>query len=410
MTILCIPKGDSSHRIDLVLLYPSHFHFFSVDFHRGPSSLAGVAIICTMMPVTKAVAKYMGGLQRQVMTARDKRVQVNSEVLGAMKVVKLQAWEIPFMDRIMAFRDAELRHLFNYIIADSLSTMLWSAVPLAIALGTFAAYVVSGHNLTVSTALTSLALFDILRFPLFMLPQIINKIVEAGVSLGRVRSFLLSEEHKSIEAGSLDDTGVRMTNVSAAYESLKNRIGEGNNTNPLASELAEKSWELSLLKSQLEEAEKKIKELVAAQKKESSRVPTIFTGPDDHDPESVGKRSTSMLCLKRVNFDCKPGTLVAVIGGVGCGKSSMINAILGEVRELAGKTEVSGKLAFFSQSPFILNATVKANILFSHVNEPVDEVKYRRALECCALMHDLELLPAGDLTEIGEKGITLRCV
>ncbi|KAG7364336.1 multidrug ABC transporter permease/ATPase [Nitzschia inconspicua] len=365
----------------------------------GPSSLAGVAVICVMMPVTKAVAKYMGGLQRQLMIAKDKRVENNSEVLGAMKVVKLQAWEVPFMDRIMALRETELRHLLNYIVAESFSFMLWSAVPLAVALGTFLAYVISGQNLTVSTALTSLALFDILRFPLFMLPQIINRIVEAGVSLGRVRSFLLCEEHKSIQAGSLEDAGVRMTNVSAAYESLKNENGYGShdhkNTNPLASELAEKTWELSLLKSQLEEAEKKINELLAAQKNNAS------------DPEGVGYLSSSMLCLKRINFECKPGTLVAVVGSVGSGKSSLINAMLGEVRELAGTTEVSGNLAFFSQTPFILNATVKANILFSHVNEPIDEAKYQRALECCALKHDLQSLPASDMTEIGEKGITL---
>jgi ATP-binding cassette, subfamily C (CFTR/MRP), member 1 len=366
-----------------------------------------------MMPVTKAVAKYMGGLQRQLMNAKDKRVEVNSEVLGAMKVVKLQAWEVPFMDRIMALREKELHHLFNYIVAQSLSFMLWSAVPLAVALGTFAAYVVSGHNLTVSTALTSLALFDILRFPLFMLPQIINRIVEAGVSLGRVRSFLLCEEHKFIESGSLQDTGVRMTNVSAAYESLKNQNGDGshdhsNTANPLASELAEKTWELSLLKSQLEEAEKKINELMAAKRQKTGIASRSTTLSEDDDPESVGYLSTSMLCLKRINFECGPGALVAVIGGVGCGKSSLINAILGEVRELAGKTEVSGRLAFFSQTPFILNATVKANILFSHVNEPVDEVKYQRALECCALKHDLQMLPSGDQTEIGEKGITLR--
>jgi tellurite resistance protein len=67
----------------------------------------------------------------------------------------------------------------------------------------------------------------------------------------------------------------------------------------------------------------------------------------------------------------------------------LLNAILGEVRELCGAAEVRGKLAFFAQSPFILNATVKANILFSHVDEQVDEERYQRALECCALTHDL---------------------
>jgi ABC-type multidrug transport system fused ATPase/permease subunit len=343
------------------------------------------------------------------MTSKDKRVEVNSEVLGSMKIVKLQAWEVPFMDRIMNLRENELHQLLNYIVAESLSFMLWSAVPLAVALGTFAAYVVSGHNLTVSTALTSLALFDILRFPLFMLPQIINRIVEASVSLGRMRSFLLLEEHHPLEPGSLADAGVRMTNVSAAYESLKPQTegDENGNINPLARELAEKNWELSLLQSQLEEAEKKIKELTDLQKNKAT---SSGTGDrDDEDPESVvGYLSTSMLCLKRVNFECKPGELIAVIGGVGCGKSSVLNGILGEVRELAGKTEVNGRLAFFSQTPFILNATVRTNILFSHADEPVDEAKYQRTLECCALNHDLEILPDGDMTEIGEKGITLR--
>jgi ATP-binding cassette subfamily C (CFTR/MRP) protein 1 len=88
-------------------------------------------------------------------------------------------------------------------------------------------------------------------------------------------------------------------------------------------------------------------------------------------------------------------------------RSSFINSILGEVRNLSGTTQVRGGLAFFSQTPFILNATVKANILFSHVNEPVDEQRYQRAVECCALTHDLNLLSGGDQTEIGEKGITL---
>ena len=88
-------------------------------------------------------------------------------------------------------------------------------------------------------------------------------------------------------------------------------------------------------------------------------------------------------------------------------RSSLINAFLGELRELAGTTNAFGKFAYFSQNPFIMNDTVKNNILFSHVHDPVDEVRYQRAIECCALSHDLKMLPAGDETEIGEKGITL---
>ena len=88
-------------------------------------------------------------------------------------------------------------------------------------------------------------------------------------------------------------------------------------------------------------------------------------------------------------------------------RSSLINSILGELRVLAGTTEALGKFAYFSQNPFILNDSVKNNILFSHVHDPVDEERYQKAIECCALSHDLRMLPAGDETEIGEKGITL---
>lgn len=247
----------------------------------------------------------------------------------------------------------------------------------SVALAVFATYVLAGHDLEVSRALTALALFDLLRFPLNMLPGIINRMVEAGISLARVRSFLLCEDHKSIERGELAGIGIKMTNMSSAYESKKPHLEE-RNPNPLAKELLEKNWELSLLKSQLEEATVKIHELETSER-----------NSEGEGTESQVNVTGSLLCLKRINLEVKPGELIAVVGSVGCGKSSLLNAILGEVKELSGRTEVQGKLAFFSQTPFVLNATLKANILFSHVDEHVDEKKYQRALECCALNPDI---------------------
>lgn len=97
----------------------------------GPSCLGGVAVIVVMVPVTKAVSKWMGSLQKHLMVAKDERVEVNSEVLTSMKVIKLQAWESPFIQRIAKLRDEELRRLRNYVVANCLSIMLWSAVPLS---------------------------------------------------------------------------------------------------------------------------------------------------------------------------------------------------------------------------------------------------------------------------------------
>ena len=381
----------------------------------GPSSLGGVSVILIMIPVTKGVASWMGALQKLLMTAKDRRVELNGEVLAGMKVIKYQAWEESFQERILQLRDIELGHLFRYYIGTSFSRMLWTFTPLAVALATFAAFVLSGHKLDVASALTSLTLFDILRFPLFMLPQVINNTVEAIVSLRRIRDFLMCREYESVSAGSLPDIGVRMRNVSAVYETQ--RMADSRNVDAKTKAFMEQQWEVQLLKSQLQEAERRIRELKketatsAAAGESDDNIAAPFLHESEYavsvSEEDVDSNHQSVLCLRSINFDCKPGELVAVVGGVGCGKSSFISTILGEVRQLTGTTSVRGRFAYFSQIPFIMNATLRDNVLFSHVNEPVDEELYQRSLQCCALKHDLGLLPNGDETEIGEKGLTL---
>lgn len=219
------------------------------------------------------------------------------------------------------------------------------------------------------------------------------------MSLRRLNSFLLCQEHTPVGPGGLTHLGVEMTDASYAYESRKPKLDD---SDPKAKELAEKDWEVALLRSQLQEAEETIKEL----NRLDEDIVIDESGASGLAMEKMTSRQ-SLLCLKRVNFACTEGEFIAVVGGVGCGKSSFLNAILGEMRQLSGTTAVKGQLSYFSQTPFIMNATVRDNILFGHVDEIVDEERYQRALTCSALRHDLELLPAGDMTEIGEKGITL---
>lgn len=137
----------------------------------GASSLGGVAVILLMVPATRVIAQKMGALQKKLMKAKDARIELNSEVLSGMKIIKLQAWEEPFSDRITKLRQAELSQLLWYYVVSALSGMLWTFTPMAVALATFAAYIWSGHDLDVASALTSLALFNVLRFPLSMLPR-----------------------------------------------------------------------------------------------------------------------------------------------------------------------------------------------------------------------------------------------
>uniref|UniRef100_A0A8C7C742 Canalicular multispecific organic anion transporter 1 n=1 Tax=Oncorhynchus kisutch TaxID=8019 RepID=A0A8C7C742_ONCKI len=100
----------------------------------------------------------------------------------------------------------------------------------------------------------------------------------------------------------------------------------------------------------------------------------------------------------------QPGKLVAVVGVVGSGKSSLISAMLGEMHSSKGFINVQGSVAFVPQQAWIQNATLRDNILFGY---PLEDSRFQATLEACALGPDLELLPGGDQTEIGEKGINL---
>jgi ATP-binding cassette subfamily C (CFTR/MRP) protein 1 len=217
-----------------------------------------------------------------------------------------------------------------------------------------------------------------------------NSVVEAAVALSRVSSFLLCQEHTPIPQGDLANVGIRISNASFVYESNRPKASQ-KGRGSLEQRILDAEWEIRLLRSQLEDAESRISKM---------------------NPHSLVYNDQSfsyhnLLCLRQVNFECERGTLIAVVGTVGSGKSSLINAILGEVRAVSGSVFVKGRVAYFAQSPFIMNNTLKENILFRSDDGPYDDKAYQEALSVCALEHDLSILPGGDACEIGEKGITL---
>jgi len=146
-----------------------------------------------------------------------------------------------------------------------------------------------------------------------------------------------------------------------------------------------------------------------------------FLDLEELDPDNVHKRKLSSSAvtiengsfywsskdapvLRKVSLSIPHGSLVAIVGQVGCGKSTLLSAVLGETEKLHGKVFLEGTVAYVSQQAWIQNATLRENILFSR---PLDSARYERVIDACALRPDLEILPAGDSTEIGERGINL---
>ncbi|MGH0118924.1 UNVERIFIED_CONTAM: hypothetical protein FKN15_054918 [Acipenser sinensis] len=108
--------------------------------------------------------------------------------------------------------------------------------------------------------------------------------------------------------------------------------------------------------------------------------------------------------LQNVSFTVHPGQLLAVIGPVGAGKSSLLSAILGELPRDRGDVKVKGKLGFAAQQPWVFSGTLRSNILFGMEYNPQ---KYEQVIGACALNKDIDILPEGDMTVIGDRGATL---
>uniref|UniRef100_A0A673CN78 ATP-binding cassette, sub-family C (CFTR/MRP), member 3 n=1 Tax=Sphaeramia orbicularis TaxID=375764 RepID=A0A673CN78_9TELE len=285
----------------------------------GPSVLAGVAVMILLIPFNVEQMQY-----------KDARIKLMNEILNGIKVLKLYAWENSFKEKVLAIRQQELNVLRKTAYLGALSTMAWTSV----ALTTFAVYVTVDKNniLDAEKAFVSLSLFNILRFPLNMLPQVISSIVQASVSLKRIQGFLSHDE--------LDPNSVDRKNTATVVNGK-------------------------------------------------------FTWAKE-DPPVLHKYD--------MKIHIPYGSLLAVVGHVGCGKSSLISALLGEMEKLEGEVSIRGSVAYVPQQAWIQNATLRDNILFG---KPFNEQKYRCVLEACALTPDLEVLPGGDMTEIGEKGINL---
>ncbi|XP_060108083.1 ATP-binding cassette sub-family C member 3 [Heteronotia binoei] len=303
----------------------------------GPSVLAGVAVMVLLIPFNAVIAMKTRALQVEQMRYKDSRIKLMNEILSGIKVLKLYAWEPSFAEKVLEIRKNELRVLRKAAYLNALSTFAWVSAPFLVALTTFAVYVTVDEKnvLDAEKAFVSLSLFNILRFPLNMLPQVISNIAQASVSLKRIQHFLSHDE--------LDPNSVETKLITPGYAVT---VRDG-----------------------------------------------TFSWAKDLEP-----------ALKDINWLVPSGSLVAVVGHVGCGKSSLVSALLGEMEKLHGEAAVKGSVAYVPQLAWIQNATLKDNILFGH---SYNEQKYQTVLEACALQQDLEVLPGGDQTEIGEKGINL---
>nr|QST14989.1 ABCC5 protein [Diaphanosoma celebensis] len=336
----------------------------------GPHALVGVFTFILFYPVQYGISTITGYLRRRTIVATDQRVRLMSELLNCVKLIKMYAWEKPFAHTIMDMRGKERDLLEKSAYVQSVSVALIPLVPVIAVIATFIAHIATGHDLTPAEAFTIWCIMDTMSIPGYVIPDATTSTMQMKVALSRIKSLLCMDELKHYAQKPMD-------------KSIAVAISEATFTWPFPLERKKKKKKRSL---------KERSNRNAQENKESEKE---LLDAANRQPVNA---------LVDINFLVPKGRLVGVCGSVGAGKSSLLSAILSQMDLTRGTVSIDGAFAYVSQQAWIMNCSVKENILFG---EAFDAKKYYNTIWACALNDDLTALPAGDETEIGERGINL---
>uniref|UniRef100_A0A671X528 ATP-binding cassette, sub-family C (CFTR/MRP), member 8 n=1 Tax=Sparus aurata TaxID=8175 RepID=A0A671X528_SPAAU len=338
----------------------------------GISALIGATVIAVLAPVQYFVATKLSQTQKSTLEYSSERLKKTNELLRGIKLLKLYAWEHIFCDSVEETRGKELTSLQAFALYTSISIFMNAAIPIAAVLTTFVVHVHISEDadLSPAVAFASLSLFHILVTPLFLLSSVVRSTVKALVSVQKLSEFFSSDE-----IGDEQEPRAMLTSGSSNHNQNRYQAVVSSGATFLG----------------------------------------YFTWTDG--PPT----------LSNVDIRIPFGKLTMIVGQVGCGKSSLLLAALGEMQRVSGTVTWNsgragppdycssscvfepagrkrGAVAYASQKPWLLNATVVENITFEM---PMIKSRYKAVIEACSLQPDIDILPQGDQTEIGERGIIL---
>ena len=329
---------------------------FLIKLIGWKSLLAGLSVFAAVLPLNIYTSKRFSDAQGDLMKIRDQKMVVVTEALQGIRQIKFSAQEQQWQEKIGRKRDEELATQWRVFCLDTGLISIWIIGPVMLSAVSLAVYSVLSGGLSASVAFTSITVMGSMESSLAVLPELIADALEAWVSIKRIDQYLKAPERDHYIVSS--DT--------------------------ISFEDASIAW------------------------------------PSDSQEEDPDR-----FALRNINVRFPNKELSVISGKTGSGKSLFLASILGEADRLAGQVKVpqapsfeerfdhkanksdwiiDSVIAYVAQIPWIENATIKDNILFGL---PFDSGRYKKVLHCCALEKDLDLLPDGELTDIGANGINL---
>ena len=329
----------------------------------GWSALAGFSLLVAALPLNYFVGRWYVKSATEWRKATDERISLVTELLMAIRFIKLQGAQDRWRDKIMKARYREMWEMIRANMKEFLMVMLWVTVPISCTLFTFFVYVTyQKQELTIPVAFTALTLFSMLRSPLDVIPSFAMSILRALVSVRRLESYLGEDEVEDcISAFKMQESDV-----------LPSTDDDDDDTaQPLSIDAGTFTWE----------------------------------------SESQTKGGKPSFTLSNVTISFPPAGLCVIEGPTASGKSSLLAALLGEMRRTTGKQSIPkfGKrgqclFSFAGQVAWVeAGKSVRKNILFT---TPYNEERYRAVVHACALQDDFDEWEDGDETRISKQTLS----
>ncbi|KAF9428224.1 hypothetical protein BGZ94_003045, partial [Podila epigama] len=376
---------DRLHSFAYWVVIPFEITVCSIMLYNvlGWSALCGLACIIISTPIQGRVGEFLDEAGDEKLGATDRRIQVMSEVLANIKIIKLYAYEDTFRSKIETHRNEELRIMRKTGLVLAVLSLVYTCFPYLMAFISFAVYAtVGGPNFTpgvmsAQVVFVSLTLFSLLLRPVGLMSIVMESTVAIRVATRRIQKFLLKEE------------------LSPRNVDREDSLPKDKNASVIMLENATFAWN----SGKQQEEEEGSDEGSDDDEEEATETTALLA-----DSSSSSAQSSNEPTLIDINLRIARGHLTAIVGRVGQGKSSLLSALIGDMFRVQGVAKVWGSIAYVPQQAWIINASIRDNIVFG---KPFDQERYDHILYASGLLPDLEILAAGDQTEIGERGINL---
>ena len=303
-------------------------------------ALAGVITLATLLLLQWRIGSWQAKHQKEKQVKCDERLNLIREMVTSIRGIKFSGWEEQTEERIGVSRSREMKSLLGF-------RSLWAVNEFLAAIATVGASVVAiityaslSPTFNISNVFTSIAFFNLLRQPLQFIPLMISSVLKGKISLERIKAYL--------------EEGEKLTMDHKAVPS---------------------SADVQVL----------LKEVSAG----------CQDTTDGSEPVPV---------LQGINVSAAGPGLYGIVGRVGSGKSTLLATMLRDSMLYSGEVKVCGTVAYAPQQAWIMNSTIRDNILFG---ETFELLRYEKVMKACGLDVDILSFPAGDETEIGEQGVNL---